>query len=723
MVDIAKLPRLEEALRNASAAGDTAAATQIAQEIRSRRATGDQQTALPAEAPAADPLGSIPLEISGVTLTPEIRKALLAGQKMTDPREKRLLAARIGGRIAAMSDEGNFIDDAARSDFGVALRSFGSGIFGIGDLAAAAGTFATGELSFGEALEAQREFRRSMEEERPVLTIASEVAGSFVGGGAVGLGIKALAKGKKSLEVLDKLTTFKKGERLKNIGKASLAGSIGGAITEGITEEKPLIGAGFGALGGPVGLGLAKSLGVTFDVLKGGVLRATQILPKQVSDFLNDPAAKGLKVLAQKMGVSEKEMSQRFLEFKTVTGKNPSIADIANPQAAAELRAIISSTAGGTAAAREAAERTLGTRAQEISEQVAGGRVVTTQTTQRAARTRVAERQFAEAEKDNITFTGNEVQNLLNDADLRRALPATLKSRLNAAQEGVPEGSPVTLSGLDVNDLRLALRDRARGATGADRVFGELANEVEGVARAQSPAFGRAIDEFAARSVRGEAVAAGRRGVTQPTTEFEAVVREAGGPVERAGLRVGARAEIADVAREGVNASARLARTLSEDSGLIQRLRSVLPEREVNRLQEIGRLQSRSIANIGRLAPEAKVNTDLQKAVSDAVNATVLASTSTSAASKVFAFGRLLKNLGTGLNDRVIDNLAKDAFDPKKTQKVISAMRRAEISEENILTLFASSVAGGIEAVQIGEEGSSHNGGSDHNTDHNISDR
>ncbi len=719
--------RLEEALRNAAAAGDTDAASKIAQEIRSRRATGDQQPGVTTPPPTVDPLGSIPLEISGVKLSQETREALLAGQKMTDPREKRLLAARIGGRIAAMSDEGNFADDIARSDFGVALRSFSSGIFGIGDLAAAAGTFAATDLSFGEALEAQREFRRAMEEDRPLLTIASEVAGSFVGGGGIALGIKALSKGKKGLEVLDKLTTFKKGKKLANIGKASLAGSIGGAITEGITEDEPLRGAGFGALGGPVGLGLARGLGVTLDVLKGGVLRAAQILPRQIADFLDDPAAKGIKVLAKKMGVSEKEMSRRFLEFKAVTGKNPSIADITNPQASAELRDVIASSAGATEVARKAAERTLGTRAREISEQVTGGKFTTSvERLDKTARD-IAKKRFAAAKKDNITFQPGEVQEILLDRNMRVILAKSPNTRVALGEliDEAGEGGAVTIKG--------ELADSIRGTLVAARELNPaseasvLLRSFDDVIRAESKNFDEAIGGLERRLIGKEGFQVGQRVTTgklsESAIETQAIsVAERGAPGRAfAGARTGARSRVAAEAREGVNASARLAKTLSEDSGLIQRLRTVLPAREVDRLQQIGRLQTRSIENIGKLVPSAKVNTDLQRAVSDVVNSTVIASTGTSLASKIFAFGRIMKNLGTGLDDRVIENLAKDAFDPKKTQKVIAAMRRIEISEENIITIFASSAAGGIGAAQFEEEGSSHK--DDGNTDHLLSDR
>lgn len=683
----------------------------LPEQVRNRRATGDQSQPLPVEGQEADPLASVPIEISGVSLSPAIRKAILLGRSLEDPKQKRLLAARIAGRISAQSEGGNAADKLARTQAGALVRSVGAGLFGIGDVAAAGGTSLRGlgdpnAMSFGEALEAQREFRRAQEEEFPITTGIGEVGGALVGGGAALKGVHLLAKGTKAAPAVAALTTFKEGEKLANVGRAALAGGTGGAITEGVTEAQPLRGAEIGILGGPAGLLLAKTLGVTFDVLKLGISKAANTIgAKEVAEFIRDPAAKGLAALAKILGIPEKEMSRRFLEFKTVTGRNPAVADIANDQAAIELRTIIASSSTASQIAREEAEAALKGRGREVAEQIAGGRVTTTQIAEKARRGRVAEEQFAKADGDKIVFEPKDVADLLSDPDLRRAIPPTLKRRLDDILADVSEGGSATLTGLDVNDLRKVLRDRGKGATGADRVFLELADEVEDIARSQSPNFARAIDEFAARSVRGEGVQAGRKAITQPTSEFGATLEDVGEAGFTAGARVGMRSGLVDAARESTNASARLAGQLAENSGLVQRLRAVLKPEEVDRLQKLGRLQLQSIQNIGKLAPSAKVNTDLQAAVSDAVNATVLASTGTSAASKVFAFGRILKNLGTGLDNRVIENMAKDAFDPKKTKQLVTMLRKSDLSEDKILDLFAVSSAGGsLAASAVGEQ-------------------
>lgn len=686
------MARLEQALRAAAAEGDNAAATRIAQEIRNRRAKEGplaQETQPSAPVEPADPFQNVPTEINGVPLTEELREAILVGRSIKDPKQKRILSARIAGRLAAMSEDDSFVNELNKGQFGAGLRGFGAGIFGIGDLAAAGGTVLRGaltgenDMSFGEALEAQREFRRALEEDFPVTSGLGEVAGALTGGGLATGAIRAGARQipGRAGQAISGLTTLERGQKAKNVLKLSAAGGATGAITEGITEDDPLSGGLTGAAFGPLGAGLVKAAGVTAGA---------------VNNLLADPAAKGIKVLAQKLGIDAEELGRRFLEFQEATGKKPAIADIANPQAVAELRDIIATRATGTATAREAAEATTRQRAADIGEQVAGERITTTGTTQQAARGRQAARQFGEAEGAQIQFTGDQVQDLLSNPDLRRAIPVTLKRRLDEALSDVPEGQSATLSGLDVDDLRKALRKRGRGATGADVIFNDLADEVEAIAREQSPEFGRAVSEFARRSRTAEGVEAGRRAVTQPTGEFLASLENA--PRETiAGIRVGLRSGLADTALENASRASRLVRGLAEDAGLVRRLKAVMKPAEVDRLQRIGRLQARAIENIERLAPGIRAVEDegVREAVRDAVSAMVVAGGNTGGAFKANLFQRALSRLTPKLPERVVTNLARDAFDPKKVPDVIQVLRRAEVGEEDILDLFATAVAGG----------------------------
>ncbi len=133
------------------------------------------------------------------------------------------------------------------------------------------------------------------------------------------------------------------------------------------------------------------------------------------------------------------------------------------------------------------------------------------------------------------------------------------------------------------------------------------------------------------------------------------------------------------------------------------RLREVLPEGEVDRLQSIGRVQARSAENIGKLSPSVKAeeNKAVREAVRDAVGALVVAGGNTGGAFKAGIVQRLANRLTPKVPKKVVDNIARDVFDPAKTEKVIAALRRAELGDAEILDLFATAVASGQQAADI----------------------
>lgn len=688
-----ELAQLEEALKQADAAGNADDAAKLAQAISDRRAAGGQAPSappLPNDDP--DPFANVPIEIEGFKLPQELRQQILDGRNLTDPKEKRLAAARIAGRITAMDKEGgNFADKIANGEFGAGLRGFGAGLFGIGDLAAAAGTALAGAgdenaMTFGEALEAQREFRRALEEEFPAASITGELGGSLVGGGGA---IKLLGKAPVAVK---SLLTLKKGQKFRNLAKLSTLGAVGGAVTEGVTEDEAATGAILGIAAGPLGAGLVK---------------AGQVTKSLVTKALDDPAAKGIKAMAKQLGESAETLMERFLKFQAVTGKTPALVDIADPQAAKNLNALISEKTGAVAIARETAEDITRNRGVEIAAQLTGGRVTTTVTTQQAARKSITEKLFSLADQDPIKFSKKQVADVLNNPDLRDNISKTLRRKLDAVIDA--EGNAVTLDGKTVNALRKELADLIDNAPAgvADEAF-RLRNAVEKIGRASSQNFGLAIDESAARALRSEGVAAGRKVAGQQTDEFGAVLQvRADSPNFQAGARVGARSSIAATAQESASKAGKIARDLSENGGLVQRLRKVLPEAELRRIQEIGRVHSRSLENIGNFTPSVKP--DIDRSVMQAVEDTArVMAASTGQAGTGFITNAVLgavRHILPGANKRVLNNIARDMFDPAKTKQVITALRRANVAEEDILELFAigATGAGSFGAIQFGE--------------------
>ncbi len=667
---------------------------------RERRAA-----AAPAEAP--DPLAAAPVEINGVPLSDDLRAEIVAAQDLEDPAERRRVSARIAGRVAAQQ---------AGSRGEAALRGVGAGFFGLGDISAAAGTTLRSmidgsDMSFGEALEAQREYRRALEEEFSGTSAIGNVAGALAGGGAAGkvLGAVGRRAGGRVARTIDAATRFKKGQTTANVGRAALAGGTAGGVTEAVLEgEGDAIreGVALGAVGGPAGMAAGRAIGAIATPLRRGLDRARGVTQSQVDEVLAEPNARGLKALAKRLGEPEGEIARRFLEFQEVTGRKPSIADIANPQAVAELRELIAASPSATAVAREVAEGTANIRAGELSEQITQGVPTTTAADIRQAADELANRQFGAIAQEQVTFQPDQVEDLLNNPTLRSAIERSpmrgeIDELINAASSISEEGSaqvanPVQLSIRAVDNIRQALNRRA--GPGQDRIFRELAKEVEGIASEQVPQFREAIEGLARRRTAAEGVEGGRAGIRQPTTEFEARVRTARTPDEAGGIREGLRGAVADEAAESASRAARLVDTLSENGGLTRRLKAVLPDEEVGRLQRLARVQARSFENIERLSPGAvaQLDDDVMQAVEGAVNTMVAAAPTTSPALRIFSLGRILKAKSPlGLDDRVLENLARDAFDPDRTGAVLQALRRTNMTDEEILNAFAASVAGG----------------------------
>lgn len=707
--------RLEEALKAADAAGDTAAATMLAAEIQRRRTTAEGAQELPggtaptgagvesapfgqgAVAAEPDQFPGIPTEIEGQVLSPEIRKAIADARKLPEGQEKRLIAAQITGQLAfqqSQAGDGNIIDEFSASSAGTFLRGIGTGIFGLGDLAAAAGTFigSGANISFGDSLEIQREFRRAQEGASPFAAIAGEITGAVLGGS---IAVKAISKIKGTGRVasfLKNLVTFKKGQFFKSAGKAAVLGATAGGVTEGITEGEPVVGATIGAIAGPAGVVAVKGVTITAGAVK---------------TLLESPAAAGLKILAKKLGTEADDLGRSFLEFIEATGKPPTLVELANPAVRAELRELTEQ--GGEAAvtiAREGAEKLLKTRAGEVAEQVKGGRVTPTEAGREAARTRQGDIQFEKARASDIKFTGKQVAELFDDPDLRKVIPASdlvaIDDIIQKAGRGKPRkvrkgqtakpGKPkaIVLKGKVVDDIRQALNERI--GAGFRTKFVGLRDKLVDVAR-KDEAFDRALTESGERAAGVSGVATGRKILTAATDEFEQSIEGALKSLdELAGIRGGARSALVQKAREGVSSTLQIARTLAEDSGLIQRLRAIFPAREVDKIQQIARVQAKAIENIGTVVP-ASGATGTGRGLTTLVNAVVLLSPGASVASKTFAAGRmaqLLKKLpGVGIGERVAANIARDMFDPTKTKAIIAVLKKAGLPDEQIFNLYA----------------------------------
>lgn len=658
-----------------------------------------------------EPEGEQPGLISGLReqpgdIDPGVTSMLASGAiPEGDFRQQKIKLAGVSGRDFALREGGNILEQFAKSQTGAGLRSLQP--FTLADFFSAAGQALSTDMSPDEALEFQREFRKVLEEKFPATTISASIVGDIAGGGATLKALKLASKGTSAGRLLESLTTFGTGIKgnIINAFKGAAIGAPVVATIAAIRGEDPVTGAAFGAAGGPIGVAFAKSVGITVNALKFGLGQVSRLVPGDFRKFFDDPAAKGLKALAKMIKRPEKEVLDDALKFKNATGRTPSMAELDDPDLMSALNATISASTAATKIARETAEDILQKRPGEVAEQVTGGRVTVSQAGEKAKRTKIAEEQFALAEQDDIVFDVGEVSDLLDDRVFLEGIGPRAKFRLQEVLSGRGDVA-ITLPGILVNDMRKALRARAKGAKGSDLVFGELADELEDVARAQSEAFGIAIDTFRKRSTRIEGLAAGEQVFKPGTTKaVEQATREAAGePSRAAGRRVGARGAVEEEVGETAGKTLSALKNITDNVGLGRRLRALLPGREVDKLQEVAAVQSKAIEGIAGAVPGVKINKDVQEAVNGVVSAAILVSTGTSLASKVIAFGRLLQNLLRGVDERVVKNLSRDAFDPEKLPEVLTVLRRMNVGEDEILDIFASVLVGAERAGRQAED-------------------
>ena len=299
------------------------------------------------------------------------------------------------------------------------------------------------------------------------------------------------------------------------------------------------------------------------------------------------------------------------------------------------------------------------------------------------------------------------------------SLGAQYGQRLGVA-EGVAAGQRLATRG-DEESLAAALRgDREAAGQGVRATLadalGASSDSAENLMQrlSNSPAFLNRVsqvltDEEAAALQRiarsygvqldfAEGAARGRQVMTQRTEPF---VDAAEGLAEpgREGLRRGARGAVADAALESPDDATRTAIRLAESEGLHTRLTAALGGEEAARLREVGQSATEAARNLGRAAPrvseaqaQAQANArDLQDIIAGGVILYGRAS------------GALIANVGNRLIQRLrlskgaATRLAEMAVDPENVHIVIERLRRAGMSQEEIVRMYQeAAVAAGI---------------------------
>jgi hypothetical protein len=684
-------------------------------EIRSRRASGEQ----PLQEAAPNPLGgegadtpsdgTLPKSIGGVELDDDMRQAILQGRELTDPQERRMLAASIAGRLDARKNG---------SEGEASALGLGTGIFwGALDYVGAAKASFDTDMSFTEGLAARKAYRHALEEEFPLASLGGEAIGTIVSGRAALKGAalaintaKGFVKGKKAVSVVSKIdkgfkkaTVFDKGAKLTkaNVARGSGMGALAGGAVEGGSEGELAQGALMGAGGGALGTVGARAL-------SKGLSAAATITKDTVKTFVGHPSAKGLKVMAKKLDLDIDEIGRRFLEYKAVLGRVPTIAELMDNQSAAELSKMIAERPSAVALAREGSEALLNKRAGDVAEQVknidpvkgAGrvqkGKVTSTAEDQLARRDLIADEKFGKLKHEEFEFSNDEFNKLFKGQN--RSYTDEANEAIGEAMEAAGEGNPVRLSGEVVEEVRQFYRAKAGNKMQPEKGLKaqRLQHEIEDVASKQNKEYKHALDDFASRSERAKGIDQGRKLVSDDVSIGQAKAANVTDADLGAGMRTGARSKLVDRARESVSSAKRLVNDLVREDGLLARMKGVLPDKEIARLQKVAEIQSRAIANVETITPSVRASMDrtVDQVAKSIIEAGALSTGRAGPGMIAHTVDRIFRLVKPRTSKRVVENIAKDLFDPSRTEEAIKVLRRAGVNNADLLDLLGSSVVG-----------------------------
>lgn len=271
------------------------------------------------------------------------------------------------------------------------------------------------------------------------------------------------------------------------------------------------------------------------------------------------------------------------------------------------------------------------------------------------------------------------------DPNIRAAL-----SRLSGDALDNPGQTQITVGMADRISRTLYGQAQAAARSGDNdlaRIYTQLGDDVRNPARAASPGYGSAVDQYASDSRLIGASEVGESFLRPGTTdEF---VGEVGalGPQERDLARASARRAIERAAGENVASAPGVARRIATAPEQQARNVALLGQQDAQRLQEAMRLEAMRVRNAQDIAPRAGSQT--QPRTQDAANA---------AGAVVRGIRGDWVGVGIdwlrsrGMSDAQAQSLIEAALDPARTDEVVNALGQAQA--ERLLQITRAGSAG-----------------------------
>lgn len=463
------------------------------------------------------------------------------------------------------------------------------------------------------------------------------------------------------------------GVRLANVVAPALASESAGLAVEAAGGSEGA------ATAARIAGGLAGGLGASVRVGRGNPAR---VLPTQ------DPARVGAEVARYR-----------------AAGIEPALVDVVDDSARGTIRA----AASRQTPARQAATDFADSRALDLPDRMSQqARTIVSsdprtpgqiQADLSATRRTNADAAYGAVRGDTLGLAPETVQALRNprgrtaiteaasretDPNIRAALNRLANDALdNPGQTQITVGMADRISRTLYGQAQAAARS---GDNDLARIYTQLGDDVRNPARAASPGYGSAVDQYASDSRLVGASETGENFLNRNTDEFVAEVGNLNAQ-EQDLARASARRAIERAAGENVAAAPGVARRIATAPEQQARNAALLGQQDAERLQEAMRLEAMRVRNAQDIAPRAGSQTQLR--TQEAANAA----------------GTVVRGLrgdwlgvgvdwlrSRGMSDTQAQDLIEAALDPARTDEVINALGQEQ--GERLLALTRAGAAG-----------------------------
>lgn len=642
--------QLIDALRQADASGDTAAAQRFAVMLKSPAA------AAPQAAPAQ---------------SPEDRAAAAGRQAGSNEGS----ASAIANHIA---DTGTF---GLNHYLNAGARYLGQRLSGVEN-----------PDSFDSDLAYSRGVTEGAGNANPTSAVVGDVGGLLTGGGLVGAalkGAKALPLVGRVAQGADRLLAARAGQPVANVARAAATGGLVAGLDSaghGGNADQDLAAVATGAVLGPI----AGKVG-------GAIVKR-----------LSPVATRAMSLLSDKIGETPATLQRAYTNFQQATGRVPTMAELVGMKSRGELASVAAEnpTVGVALnrAADTAGQARPGTLAARIT-QNAGGPVqdMNALVTAQSARMDAAMKPIRNSQ---VPLDSSAVD-LLNDPRVRDATAEDpeLRAKLAKALTDIGDSGQSSMSIDDIDSLRQSIRSRQAARANVNNVahnsqvarqFGRIADEVTDLTAPHVPEYKAALDQFGTDQSYIDAFKHGMGGKSIGEAEDPSLIRTLGTPEGQQGHASGVMSRLAGRAGDTEGGANATALDLTQP-GTIRAVTEAVGAQRAGRLAEAAAYERKSAEALNQLAPGGikpqPEGGDVQHAAHAVAAATYHSPT---------AIGYHISRIFGGkvkMSAAVQAKVAQYLADPKMTQQGIALLRRAGAANEDIRRLqTAISGAAGAQA-------------------------